>query len=221
MMKISWKWSFRHNHNLLQFAVKKIFVCESVTGRFLKRKKSVFRVTCYTSWSDLKKLTQIFDLHHHYYRLPLPRNRALAHRMGQIVPTLWACPPSGKPTTSQWARKFKVQTKKLVKSNKSILRPIFLTKIHFLQFLRWPQKSIFWTAQKCNFTGEKKFWIFREIDFFFISRDFLPGLFKIFWPVVILGKILMPYSNSKKKSPSIEKDIILTTITHSPNLLPL
>ena len=33
---------------------------------------------------------------------------------------------------SQWARKFKkVQAKKLVKSNKSILRIIFLTKFHF------------------------------------------------------------------------------------------
>ena len=121
--------------------------------------------------------------------------------MGQIVPTLWACPPSGKPTTSQWARKFKVQTKKLVKSNKSILRPIFfLTKIHFLQFLRWPQKSIFWTAQKCNFTGEKNSEYFVKLIFFIISRDFLPGRFKIFWPVVNLGKILMPYSNSKKIS---------------------
>jgi len=175
MMKISWKWSFRHNHNLLQFAVKKIFVCESVTGRFLKRKKSVFRVTCYTSWSDLKKLTQIFDLHHHYYRLPLPRNRALAHRMGQIVPTLWACPPSGKPTTSQWARKFKVQTKKLVKSNKSILRPIFLTKIHFLQFLRWPQKSIFELRKNAISQGKKILNI--SIDFFYYFTRFFAWTF--------------------------------------------
>jgi len=129
--------------------------------------------------------------------------------MGQIVPTLWACPPSGKPTTSQWARKFKVQTKKLVKSNKSILRPIFLTKIHFLQFLRWPNIN-FWTAQKSNFTGEKILNISWNWFFFSFHEIFLLGLFKIFWPVVNLGKILMPYSNSKKKSPSIEKDIILT-----------
>ena len=44
---------------------------------------------------------------------------------------------------TQRARKFKkVQAKKkLVKSNKSISRKIFLIKFHFLQFQKWPKIS--------------------------------------------------------------------------------
>ena len=44
--------------------------------------------------------------------------------------------------TTQWARKFKkVHAKKLVKSNESISRIIFLTKFHFLQFQQWPKSN--------------------------------------------------------------------------------
>merc|ERR1739847_89105 len=46
-------------------------------------------------------------------------------------------------SSSQWARKLKKsRAKKLVNSNKSISRKIFLTKFHFLQFQN-DQKSIF------------------------------------------------------------------------------
>ena len=41
----------------------------------------------------------------------------------------------------------KSRPKKLVKSNKSISRKIFLTKFHFLQFQKWP-KINFWTGKK-------------------------------------------------------------------------
>ena len=41
----------------------------------------------------------------------------------------------------------KSRPKKLVKSNNSILRKNILTKIHFLQFQKWP-KINFWTAGK-------------------------------------------------------------------------
>ena len=47
-------------------------------------------------------------------------------------------------TTVQWARKFKkVQTKKLVKSNKSISRKKIVTKFHFLQFQKWTKYQFF------------------------------------------------------------------------------
>ena len=60
------------------------------------------------------------------------------------------------PSENTAGQKFKkVQTKKLVKSNKSISRIIFLTKLHFLPFQKWPTIN-FWTGencQKCNFTN--------------------------------------------------------------------
>ena len=41
----------------------------------------------------------------------------------------------------------KSRPKKLVKSRKSILRNVFMTKIHFLQFQNWPNIT-FWTGEK-------------------------------------------------------------------------
>ena len=59
---------------------------------------------------------------------------------------------------------------------------MFLTKVHFLQFQKWP-KIIFWTRKKFktawNAISRKTFLIY------LISRVFSPGLFKIFWPTVI------------------------------------
>ena len=64
---------------------------------------------------------------------------------------------------SQWARKIKksMQKKKLVKSNKSILRKFFLAKFYFLPFQKW-LKINFWAGKKFktakNAISRKKFW---------------------------------------------------------------
>ena len=81
-------------------------------------------------------------------------------------PSLFGLGPSpyNKSThiLTQWARKFKkVQAKELMKSNELISRIIFLTKLHFLQFQKWP---------KMQFHVKKIF-------IYLISRVFLPGLF--------------------------------------------
>ena len=66
----------------------------------------------------------------------------------------------------------KSRSKKLMKSNKSISWKIFLTKINFLQFQKWP-KINFWTGKKFKTAvSRKKFLIY------LISRVSCLAIFK-------------------------------------------
>ena len=65
---------------------------------------------------------------------------------------------------AQWDRKIKkVQAKKLTESDKSISRKNILTKLHFLQFLKWP-RIYFWTREKFKTAkiaiSRKNFWLY-------------------------------------------------------------
>ena len=75
-----------------------------------------------------------------------------------------------------------MKAKKLMKSNESISRLIFLTKFYFLQFQKWPKLN-FWTGKKfknchkCNFT--KKF-----ILFIWFHKFFCLDFFKFSGPLL-------------------------------------
>ena len=71
---------------------------------------------------------------------------------------------------TQWTRKFKkVQSKKIVKSNKSISRNFFDQKFNFSQFQKWPKNNI-WTGKKFksakNAISRKKIDLFNFTSFF-------------------------------------------------------
>ena len=71
--------------------------------------------------------------------------------------------------------------KNLVKSNKSISRKKFLTKIHLCNFKNG-QKSIFELGKSLKLPKMQ----FHEINLFDFT-SFLPGLLKNFWPAVYLS----------------------------------
>ena len=96
----------------------------------------------------------------------------------------------------------KSRPKKFVKSNKSISRIFFWSNSIFLQFQKWA-KTNFWTGKKFrppkNAISRKKYFLI-----YLISRFFLPGLFKIFWPAVII------FSSKKKKIYNLPVEVLIS-----------
>ena len=69
----------------------------------------------------------------------------------------------------------KSRPKKLVKSNKSISSNYFLTKFHFLQFLKYIAKNQFLNWE--NFKTVRNAISRKKLMIYLICRVFLPGLF--------------------------------------------
>ena len=120
---------------------------------------------------------------------------------------------------AQWARKFKkVQAKKLVKSNKSILRKkFFFTKINFLQFQKWP-KINFLTRKSLKL--QKKFFFIYLFDF---TSFFALIFFKFSGPLCVssygLTYLQAAISSLTKSKSDCVKLIIHLSITLSDNVV--